>query len=140
MDSNPKRGMMVKCAQRSEAIRVLVVEDETIIAMDLQGILKQFGYEVCRVVSSGEESIRTAKRCRPDVVLMDIKLRGSMNGITAAKHIRSDLEIPVVYLTAYSDPYTMNTINASEQEGFIYKPFEERQLRKALKKALVASA
>ncbi len=140
MESDRKKGMMVDTAQKSETIRVLVVEDETIIAMDLQGILKQFGYEVCRVVSSGEESIRTAKRYRPDVVLMDIKLRGSMNGITAAKHIRSDLEIPVIYLTAYSDPYTMNSVNASEPEGYIYKPFEERQLRKALKKALVATA
>lgn len=140
MESDLKQGMVVNSAQNSEAVRVLVVEDETIIAMDLQGILKQFGYEVCRIVSSGEESILTAKRCRPDVVLMDIKLRGPMNGITAANHIRSDLEIPVIYLTAYSDPYTMNSVKACESEGFIYKPFEERQLRKALKDALIATA
>jgi len=130
----------VNSVHNSEAIRVLVVEDETIIAMDLQGILKQFGYEVCRIVSSGEESIQTAKECHPDIVLMDIKLRGAMNGITAANHIRTDLDIPVVYLTAYSDPYTMSNVKASKPEGFIYKPFEECQLKKVLKEVLITTA
>lgn len=131
--------MMVDSAQNPEAVRVMVVEDETIIAMDLQGILKQFGYEVCRIVASGEESIRSARECLPDVVLMDIKLKGSMSGITAAHQIRADLDIPVIYLTAYSDPYTMTKMEASDSDGFIYKPFEERQLKKVLKNTLLSN-
>jgi len=108
--------------------RILVVEDEKIIAMDIQHTLRGFGYEVCGVVSSGEESIEQAFQNRPDLVLMDIGLKGPIDGICAARAIQSHLPIPVIYLTAYGDEKTLNRVDQTKPFGYIYKPFEESEL------------
>ena len=116
--------------------RILVVEDESIIALDLQNILRNSGFEVCQVVSSGEESILAANQIRPDIVLMDVKLSGNMSGIDAAKEIHRSLDIPAIYLTAFGDESTLR--NALTHRDFVYirKPFEEGEIETAVRKTL----
>ncbi len=116
--------------------RILVVEDENIIAKDIQSTLKGFGYHVCGVASSGEESIDKASQIRPDLVLMDIRLRGTMDGIYAAKEIQSLMNIPVIFLTANGDEHTMKKIDRSKPFGYIHKPFEEKELRYTIENVL----
>ena len=120
--------------------RILVVEDESIIALDLQHILQSSGFEVCQVVSSGEESILAANQIRPDIVLMDVKLKGDMSGIDAAKEIHRSLDIPVIYLTAFGDESTLRNALAHRDFVYIRKPFEEREIERAVKKSLQRSA
>ncbi|MDA0335831.1 MAG: response regulator [bacterium] len=108
--------------------RILVVEDEGIVALDIQGKLEGMGYLVPRVVSSGLDAIAAATQLKPDLVLMDIQLEGEMDGIDAATKIHADLGIPVVYLTAYSDERTLERAKAARPFGYLLKPFEEREL------------
>lgn len=116
--------------------KILVVEDENIIALDIQFILESFGYKVCGIVSSGEESIESAFRTNPDLVLMDIKLRGKMDGVSAARHIQSRFNIPVIYLTAYGDENSLNRVDKTKPFGYIHKPFEEVELRSKIENVL----
>ena len=120
----------------NEHPRILVVEDESIIAMDIRRTLKGLGYEVCGVVSSGEESIEKAFQNRPDLVLMDIGLRGNIDGICAAKEIKSGMNVPIIYLTAYGDEATLNRADKANPYGYIHKPFEESELRFKIEGAL----
>ena len=120
-------------------LRILVVEDESIIAMDLQNILEKFGFEVCCVVSSGEESIHAATHTHPDVVMMDVKLRGAMNGIEAAKEIHENLDIPVVFITAFSDESTVCNALKHRDFSYIRKPFEEKEIEKTIRKIVMRS-
>jgi DNA-binding response OmpR family regulator len=120
--------------------RILVVEDESIIALDLQNILQNFGFEVCCVVSSGEESIHAANQSSPDVILMDVKLKGAMNGIEAAKEIHKSLNIPVIYLTAFGDESTVRDALTHRDFAYIRKPFEEREIEMAVRKTLQRSS
>lgn len=115
---------------------VLVVEDEDIIAKDIQNRLKGLGYAVCALVSSGEEAIKEAEETHPDLVLMDIILKGEMDGIEAAEQIRDRFNIPVVYLTAYADDKTLQRAKITEPFGYILKPFEEKELYMAIEIAL----
>jgi len=108
--------------------RILVVEDESIVAEDLRDSPINLGYEVPSVVSSGEKAIRTAMDISPDLVLMDIVLQGEMDGIEAAKQIRFNYDIPVVYLTSYSDEQILERAKITEPYGYIIKPFKEREL------------
>jgi CheY-like chemotaxis protein len=108
--------------------QILVVEDERIVAEDIQKSLKNLGYAVSAVVSSGEEATKKAEEYNPDLVLMDIVLEGEMNGIEAANEIRSRLNIPIVYLTAYADEKTLERAKITEPFGYIIKPFEDREL------------
>lgn len=119
--------------------RVLVVEDERIVALDLRYILENFGFEVCSVVSTGEESIHAATQAHPDVVLMDIKLRGDMSGIEAARKIHEYLDIPVIYLTAFSDESTVRNALTYGDFAYIRKPFEEKEIAATVHKALQKS-
>lgn len=107
---------------------ILVVEDESIVAEDLRNSLINLGYSVPSVVSSGEKAISTAKDISPDLVLMDIVLQGEMDGIEAAKQIRLSYDIPVVYLTSYSDEQILERAKITEPYGYIIKPFREREL------------
>lgn len=107
---------------------ILVVEDESIVAMDITNMLEKLGYVVLGSVGSGEEAIRRVTERLPDLVLMDIKLKGDIDGIEAAEHIRHNFHIPVVYLTAYSDKNTLERAKITEPYGYILKPFEEREL------------
>ena len=116
--------------------QIIIVEDEGIVASDLKRRLGQLGYDVKAIVSSGEEAIIQAKKCKPDLVLMDIVLKGSMDGITAANKIHALFNIPVVYLTAYADGETLKRVKISEPYGYLVKPFEERELIAAIEIAL----
>ncbi len=109
-------------------IKILVVEDESIIAEDIRRSLQNLGYSVSAVVSSGEKAIKVVEENSPDLVLMDIMLQGKMDGIEAAEQIRSHFNIPVVYLTAYSDEKILERAKITEPFGYIIKPFKEREL------------
>ena len=116
--------------------KILIVEDESIIAEDISDSLISLGYRITGMVYSGEEAIEAAARCRPDLVLMDVNLQGEIDGITAAAEIRSRFQIPVVYLTAYADENTLRRVNATKPFGYIVKPFEEKNLHTTIQLAL----
>ena len=116
--------------------KVLVVEDQRIVAKDIQAKLEGLGYEVPAIVSYGEQVQDIAERTRPDLVLMDIKLEGAMDGIEAAVKLRHAMEIPVIYITAYADDDTLKRVKLSEPYGYLLKPFEERDLSITIEIAL----
>lgn len=116
--------------------KILVVEDEAIVAKDLQYRLKKFGYTVPAIASSGEEAINKAVETSPDLVLMDIRLKGAMDGIEAAQEIYKRLDIPVIYLTAYADEKTLERAKITAPFGYILKPFKERELQTNIEIAL----
>ena len=109
-------------------IQILVVEDESIVAEHIRRSLQDMGYSVPSVASSGEKAIKMVEENRPDLVLMDILLQGEMDGIEAARLILSRFNIPVVYLTAYSDEKIIERAKITEPFGYIIKPFNEREL------------
>ena len=115
---------------------ILVVEDEQIVARDLESGLTRMGYEVCGVASTGEEAVRQAAEGQPDLVLMDITLRGEMDGVEAAEQLHSRFDIPVVYVTAYADDSTLQRAKETEPAGYIIKPFEERQVHAVIETIL----
>jgi CheY-like chemotaxis protein len=116
--------------------RIMVVEDEMLVSASIQQSLRKLGYEIAGGVSTGELAVELARRVSPDLVLMDINLPGSMDGIEAAREIRGELRIPVVFLTAYSDPATVQRAQITEPYGYIVKPFAERELEITLSIAL----
>jgi PAS domain S-box-containing protein len=116
--------------------RVLVVEDEGIVARDLEHNLRFMGYEVAGVVDSGEKAVSIAVEAKPDLVLMDIVLKGPMDGVEAAGEIRRRLDIPVIYLTAYADDGTLDRAKLTEPYGYLLKPFQEREVRSTIEMAL----
>jgi signal transduction histidine kinase len=117
--------------------RILITEDEGIVALDLQSTLEGMGYTVVAVTSSGEEAIKAAEETQPDLVLMDIMLAGEMDGITAAEHIHGQFHIPVIFLTAYADQQILERAKRAEPYGYIIKPFkEEREVHIAIEMAL----
>jgi PAS domain S-box-containing protein len=118
------------------SFKILVVEDESIVAMDIKHRLESMGYLVPAITSSGEEAVEKAAETIPDLVLMDIVLKGEMDGIDAAQQIKDSLDIPVVYLTAYSDERTLKRAKITGPFGYIIKPFEDRELHSAIEVAL----
>lgn len=116
--------------------KILVVEDEGIVAMHIQNTLKNLGYTVCGIASSGEEAIEMAKNFSPDIVLMDIVLKGMIDGIEAADHIRKNFDIPAIFLSAYGDESTLNRAKITEPYGYLLKPFKERDLHIAIEIAI----
>jgi PAS domain S-box-containing protein len=116
--------------------RLLVVEDESIVAMDIKHRAEGMGYKVMGIASSGEEAISKTAEFQPDLILMDIVLKGKMDGVQAAQIIREKYEIPVVYLTAYSDEKTLGRAKLTGPFGYIIKPFEDRELHSAVEIAL----
>jgi signal transduction histidine kinase len=111
-----------------EKIKILIVEDEGVLAKGLENRLKKLDYEAVGIASTGEEAIRQAQAKLPDLVLMDIKLKGEMDGIAAAQRIREHQDIPVIYLTAYNDRETLQRAKITEPYGYISKPVQEREL------------
>ena len=111
------------------ARRILVVEDQRLIAADIENTLKKLGYDVVGNVSSGEDAISQSDEVRPELVLMDVRLRGEMDGIQAAEIIRDRFNVPVVYLTAYADEETILRAKKTTPFGYLVKPFNERELR-----------
>ncbi len=119
--------------------RILVVEDEGIVVLHIKKALESFGYIVAGIASSSEDAVAKASETRPDLVLMDIVLRGSGDGISAAEEIRNLLNIPIIFLTSHADESTLERAKASEPFGYIVKPLRERDLRIAIEFALYKS-
>lgn len=115
---------------------ILVVEDEHVVARDLQTLLQRAGYSVPTVVASGEEAVAWATEARPDLVLMDIVLQGQMDGIEAARQITAHHETPVIYLTAYGDDAMLARAKPTEPIAYLMKPYDERELLASIEMAL----
>jgi len=115
---------------------ILIVEDESIVAKDIQHSLKKLGYNVTNICNSGEDAIKEAANNKPDLVLMDIMLKGDMSGIDAAGQIRETLSIPVIFLTAYADEATLSKAKVTEPYGYIIKPFKEIDLHTSIEMAI----
>ena len=115
--------------------KILIVEDERIIAEDIRRTLLNFGYQVIDMVASGENAIASVERVTPDLVLMDINLDGKLTGVETAEEIYSIYNVPVVYLTAYADDKTLGKAKLTEPFGYILKPFEERELHATIEMA-----
>jgi CheY-like chemotaxis protein len=120
--------------------RILVVEDEVVVAMDIQMQLVVMGFDVTATEFTGEGGVRKAAELKPDLVLMDIQLRGKMDGVEAAERIWSNCRIPVIYVTAHYDERTANRAKGTEHFGFLLKPFSGRQLRVLIRAALADTA
>ncbi len=116
--------------------KILIVEDENIVAIDLQKRLVNLGYEIVGIVSTGEEAVKKAIATLPDLVLMDVRLKGEMDGIEAASMLRFQYGIAVVYLSAYADNDTLKRASKTEPFGYVLKPFEERELHTTIEMAL----
>jgi len=116
--------------------RILVVEDERIIACDIKYCLESSGYTVLAVIAYGEKAITQVEELQPDLVLMDVMLKGEMNGVQAAEIIINQFNIPVVFLTAHSDESTLIKAKATQPFGYVFKPFEETQLITTIEIAL----
>ncbi len=116
--------------------RILVVENEGIVSMDIRNTLESLGYNVPAIASSGEEAIKKAEEAQPDLVLMEIVLKGKMSGIKAAEEISNRFDIPVIYLTAYGDEELVQRAKLSQPFGYVLKPFVERELHIAIETTL----
>jgi DNA-binding LytR/AlgR family response regulator len=120
----------------SSKANILITEDESIVAKDIQMNLKKLGYNVVGICSSGEDAIVAADEKTPDIILMDIMLKGEMSGIDAADAIRQKLNIPIIFLTAYADESTLAKAKVTEPYGYIIKPFKEIDLHTSIEMAL----
>jgi len=116
--------------------RIMIVEDEQLIARDIKSRLQQSGYSVVGIVSSGKDAIQKASEAKPDLVLMDIVLKGNMDGIEAAKKIRDRFDIPIIYLTAHADQSKLERAKMTEPVGYVLKPFQHKDLRFSIEIAL----
>ncbi|MDP7741609.1 MAG: response regulator, partial [Lentisphaeria bacterium] len=115
---------------------IVIVEDEPIVAMDIKRCLKQLGYQVAAVAASSEDAVQQVVDNRPDLVLMDIRLKGDIDGIETAWRVRQRFNVPIVYLTAHSDPETLERAKFTEPYGYILKPYEDRDLHTTIEMAL----
>ncbi|MGC1308141.1 MAG: response regulator [Phormidesmis sp.] len=118
------------------ATKVMIVEDESVIALDIKSSLNRLGYAVSGIAASGDAALRKIKTIRPDLVLMDIHLKGEMTGIEVSEQIKSDFQIPIVYLTANADSSTFQEAKGTDPYAYILKPFEEKELGIAIEIAL----
>lgn len=116
--------------------KILIVEDESIVAKDIHYSLEKLGYEVCGLASTGERAFELAQQEYPDLVLMDIMLKGPKNGIETAMKLREELGIAVIFLTAYADEATLERAKIAEPQGYIIKPFKEVDLQTAIAMAV----
>ena len=112
--------------------KILIVEDEEIVALDIKDMLYDLGYDVIGITSSRDEALENVEKDKPDLVLMDIMLGDKDNGIEAAEEIRSRFKIPVIYLTAYADDATLERAKTTAPYGYIVKPFQENDLSTAI--------
>lgn len=116
--------------------KIMLVEDEMIVAVGMQRRLENMGYVVLDIVDNGEEAVRKAGELKPDLILMDIVLKGEMDGIEAAQQIHELYDIPIIYLTAYSDEETLERAKITEPFGYVLKPFEDREVQSVIEMAL----
>lgn len=116
--------------------KILIVEDEAIVAKDISVCLEKIGYEVIATFSKGEKALHFLEENKPDLVLMDIMLAGNISGIEASAEIKKKHDIPVVFLTAYADEKTIERAKVTEPYGYVIKPFKEIDLRTSIEMAL----
>jgi CheY-like chemotaxis protein len=116
--------------------QILLAEDEGIVALDVRGQLERLGYAVPVVVGSGEEAVQKVAETRPDLVLIDIRLRGAMDGIEAVEAIQASFDVPVLYFTALSDDETLRRAERTQPCGYITKPIDGCELQTAVETAL----
>jgi len=113
-------------SENKRPVSILIVEDEKIVAMDIAGSLKSVGYQVSGIVASGKEAIDLVERTPPDLILMDIRIKGDIDGIKTAEIIQSHHDIPIVYLTAFADEDTLSRARITAPYGYIIKPFDKK--------------
>ncbi len=121
-------------------VRVLVVEDEFIVSKDIQNSLVKLGYEVVGSAATGEKALEVAMETRPDVILMDIMLKGEINGIETAQNILKEFNVPIIFLTAYTDENTLGKAKQVQPFGYIIKPFKEIDLHTTIEMAIFKHA
>jgi CheY-like chemotaxis protein len=129
-------GEMPLAVQMTDADRILIVEDEKILAADLETKLRRLGCRVDSIATSGEEAVRVAQECLPSLVLMDVRLSGTMDGVEAARQIQENTGIPIVYLTAYSDLFLRDPSSMRAPGLCIAKPFLISDLKNVIEIAL----
>jgi PAS domain S-box-containing protein/putative nucleotidyltransferase with HDIG domain len=122
-----------------DRIRLLIVEDESLVARDIENMAAGQGYEVCGIASAGDQAILMAAESQPDIVLMDVVIKGPLDGIAAAEKIWESYRIPIIYVTAYADEHTLKRARITEAFGYILKPFDERELKIAIEMAYYKS-
>lgn len=116
--------------------KILIVEDEGVVALDIQGKLEDMGYNVVDIASSGDEALQIVDDKYPDLVLMDIVLKGEMDGIETAEQILEHFKTPVIYITSYADNETLQRAKITEPSGYILKPVREQELQAVIQIAL----
>ena len=116
--------------------KLLIVEDEGVVAWHIQEALENLGHTVVASVASGKKAVEIAAETQPDLVLMDIRLKGDIDGIEAAQQINAHFHTPIIYLTAYSDDPTLERALTTNPYGYLIKPFQEKELRTTLEIAL----
>lgn len=119
------------------AERILIVEDERAFAQVVEGYLKHLGYQVAGIVDNGADALREADRARPDLTLMDIEIRGDMDGFEVAEEFRRRFDIPVIFLTGRADDVTLDQVRRSQSFGYLLKPFRPEELRAGIELALI---
>ncbi len=117
-------------------INILVTEDESIVRKDIERSLKKLGYNVVGSADTGEKAIELAIKLKPDLALMDIMLKGEMTGIEAAERIKREIDIPIIFLTAYADESTLAKAKVTEPHGYILKPFKEIDIHTSIEMAI----
>ena len=112
--------------------RILIVEDEAILAMNEQKILSRMGYQVCGVTDNGQTAVEITKCRKPDLILMDIRIRGPIDGVQTAERIRRFSDVPILYTTAYSDEDTVNRLRSTSFSRHLFKPWQPNDLKGAI--------
>ncbi|WP_114778218.1 LytR/AlgR family response regulator transcription factor [Botryobacter ruber] len=115
--------------------KILIAEDEVIIAEDIAACLEELGYDTC-AIDAGEDTLDLIKETHPDLILLDINLKGKADGVDLGSQIRQEFDIPFIYLTAYADKETIDRAKKTEPDGFLVKPFDEKSLQSAIEIAL----
>jgi YesN/AraC family two-component response regulator len=116
--------------------KIMIVEDEVLVAMSLRLDLVDFGYDVAELCSTGEMALATVEQVKPDLVLMDISLSGKLTGIETAKRMKDLLDIPIIFLSGYSDQEMQKEALSIDQTGYFLKPFNVEELQKTLQQAV----
>ena len=131
------RGREISTIDKSalNIIRVMVVEDEYIIALDLKDRLSRLGYKVPTIATSGKEAVKLVKKDKPDLILMDIMLRGEIDGVQAAKSIREKYDVPVLFVSSFSDINSVKRAQKVSPYGYLVKPFTETELKTSVEEA-----
>ena len=119
-----------------ERLNVFIVEDESIVAKDIQNSLTKLGYNVVGTANNGKDALEKISEIEPDLVLMDIQIKGNMSGIEVSEKIKERLHIPVIFLTAYADEGTLSRAKITEPYGYILKPFKEIDLHSTIEMAV----